>query len=155
MSDIPVLIQTYSDGAQLLRAVLQSAANADIDARPIEGKWSVREVVCHLADSEIVYADRMKRVLAEENPTFFDASPDLFIPALHCSKRPLDSELNVIEAIRTHMLPLLKSCAASDFQRSGIHSLDGPMTLQTLLERIVGHVPHHIAFIEEKLACLK
>jgi len=107
-----------------------------------------------LADSEIVYADRMKRVIAEENPTFFEADPNLFRPALFCSRRPLDKELDVVEAIRAHMLPILQSCGADDFQRTGVHSLDGPLTLQTLLERITAHIPHHVAFIEEKLQAM-
>lgn len=150
MADIPTLIEAYAGGAKLLGDALSSAANADVDARPIAGKWSIREVVCHLADSEIVYADRMKRVLAEDNPTFFEADPNLFRPALHCSRRPLDKELAVVEAIRAHMLPILQSCDAEAFQRTGVHSLDGPLTLETLLERITAHIPHHVAFIEEK-----
>jgi uncharacterized damage-inducible protein DinB len=131
--------------------VLRATANIDLDARPIEGKWSIREVVCHLADSEIVYADRMKRVIAEENPTFFEADPNLFGRALYCSHRPLDRELDLIKAVRAHMLPILHSCDANAFQRTGVHSLDGPMTLETLLQRIADHIPHHVAFIDEKL----
>jgi uncharacterized damage-inducible protein DinB len=151
MANIPALIEAYAGGAKLLGEVMRSAANADVDARPIAGKWSIREVVCHLADSEIVYADRMKRVLAEDNPTFFEADPNLFRPALHSSRRPVDKELAVVEAIRAHMLPILQSCDAQDFQRTGVHSVDGLLTLATLLERITAHVPHHVAFIEEKL----
>jgi DinB superfamily len=151
MSPISKLIEKYAAGPKLIRDALRSAANVDLDARPIEGKWSIREVVCHLADSEIVYADRMKRVIAEDNPTFFEADPNLFGPALHCPQRPLDTELAVIEAIRAHMLPILRSCVASAFQRTGVHSLAGQMTLQTLLERASNHIPHHVPFIEEKL----
>ncbi|MEX2115223.1 MAG: DinB family protein [Pirellulales bacterium] len=154
MADISTLIDAYSRGANLLGDALRSMANADVDARPIEGKWSVREVVCHLADSEIIYADRMKRVLAEDNPTFFEADPNRFGPALFCPHRPLDNELNVVEAIRAHMLPILQSCDADAFRRTGVHSLDGRMTLQTLLERIVAHIPHHVAFIEEKVQAM-
>jgi hypothetical protein len=154
MSNISTLIEAYSGGAKLLGNAIRSAAEADLDARPIEGKWSIREVVCHVADSEIVYADRMKRVLAEDNPTFFEADPNLFGRALHCSRRPLDKELNVVEAIRTHMVAILESCDGDDFQRTGVHSLDGPLTLKTLLERITAHIPHHVAFIEEKLQAM-
>jgi len=154
MGDISRLVEAYSGGADLLRDAMRSATNADLDARPIEGKWSIREVVCHLADSEIVYADRMKRVLAEEKPTFFEADPNLFRPALFCSRRPLDKELDVVEAIRAHMLPILHSCGADAFQRTSVHSLDGPLTLQTLLARITAHIPHHVAFIDEKLQAM-
>jgi hypothetical protein len=154
MPSIPILIEDYSRGAKLLRNALRITASCDLDARPIHGRWSVREVVCHLADSEIVYSDRMKRVLAEDNPTFFEADPDLFGAALYCSRRPLEKELDVVEAIRAHMLPILQSCDATEFQRTGVHSLDGQLTLQTLLERITAHIPHHVAFIEEKLQAM-
>jgi uncharacterized damage-inducible protein DinB len=154
MANISSLIQSYAGGAKLLGDAMRSTANVNVDTRPIEGKWSIREVVCHLADSEIIYADRMKRVLAEENPTFFEADPNLFRPALHCSQRPLDKELAVVEAIRAHMLPILQSCDADAFQRTGVHSLDGPLTLETLLERITAHIPHHVAYIEEKLRAM-
>jgi hypothetical protein len=154
MSNISALIEEYSCGAKLLSDVVRSMGSVDVDAKPIEGKWSIREVVCHLADSEIVYADRMKRVIAEDNPTFFEADPELFMPALSCLRRPLDNELDVIRAIRAHMLPILQSCDANDFQRTGVHSLAGPMTLLTLLQRVTGHLPHHIAFIEQKLKAM-
>ena len=81
----------------------------------------------------------------------FEADPDLFGVALFCSQRRWETELNVIETVREHMLPILKSCDNEDFQRTGVHSLDGSLTLKTLLDRITGHIPHHISFIEEKL----
>ncbi len=154
MADIASLIEDYSRGAKLLRDAVQSVPESGWDAIPIEGQWSIRQVVCHLADGEIVYADRMKRVIAEDNPTFFEADPDVLVPALHCRQRPWESELNLIETVRTHMLPILQSCSPDDFARSGVHSLDGPMTLKTLLERITGHIPHHVAFVEEKLRAM-
>jgi hypothetical protein len=154
MVDITTLIQAYSRGAELLRRTVGSTPESNWDARPIDGAWSIRQVVCHLADSEIVYADRMKRVIAEDNPTLFEADPNVFMPALYCSERPWETELNVIETIRAHMLPILQSCNAEDFQRIGVHSLDGPMTLETLLQRVTSHIPHHIAFIDVKLRAL-
>lgn len=154
MRNISTLVDEYARGAKLLCDAVQSANDIDIDARPIAAKWSIREVVCHLADSEILYADRMKRVIAEDNPTFFGADPDLFRPALSCSQRPIDNELEVVTAIRAHMLPILRSCDANDFQRTGVHSVDGPLTLEQLLQRVTGHVPHHIVFIEEKLKAM-
>ncbi len=154
MDDIPALIEIYSRGAQQLRDAVRPVAESQWDATPIAGTWSIRQVVCHLADSEIVYADRMKRVLAEDAPTLFDADPDRFVPALHCAQRPLPTELDLIEAIRNHMLPILRSCDAKDFQRTGVHSSAGPLTLKNLLERVTAHLPHHIAFIEHKIRAL-
>lgn len=155
MHDILALIEAYACGPKQLRDAVNSTPENGWDAKPVEGKWSIRQVVCHLADSEIVYADRMKRVIAEDSPTLFEADPDVFDPALHCTQRSWETELNVIEAVRLHMLPILQACDSQDYQRTGVHSHDGPMTLATLLERIAGHLPHHIAFIEEKLTAMK
>ena len=155
MTDLSQLIERYSNGPNLLCDLLQSTTDSDLDAVPIAGKWSVREVICHLADAEIIYADRMKRVIAEESPAFFDADPNLHVPALCSPQRSLESELNVITAVRGHMLPILRSLSTADYQRTGQHSLDGIMTLHTLLQRITDHIPHHLAFIQEKIAALK
>ena len=154
MSDVKHLIEEYSRGPTLLRAAVAKTPDHAWDSTPIQNAWSIRQVVCHLADSEIVYADRMKRVLVEDNPTFFEADPDQFVPALYCDARDGHEELAVVETIRSHMLPILRSCGEREFARGGVHSLDGPMNLTTLLSRITSHIPHHVKFIEQKLAAL-
>ncbi|QDS97312.1 DinB family protein [Adhaeretor mobilis] len=154
MSDTPEIIKAYSQGAKQLRDAVSQVGNDDWDKTPISGKWSIRQVVCHIADTEIVYADRMKRIIAEDNPTFFGMDPDVFAIGLVCEQRPWKTELDVIEAVRAHMLPILRASDTRTFERQGTHSLDGPMTLETLLQRITGHIPHHIGFIEEKLRAM-
>lgn len=148
-------MMNYAGGAQQLRDAVSQIRPTDWDALPVEGMWSIRQVLCHLADAEIIYADRMKRVIAEENPTFFDADPDVFVPALHCPKRNTQQEVDLVAAVRAHMSTILEACSLEDFQRTGVHSLEGPMTLETLLERITEHLPHHLKFIEQKLQVLQ
>lgn len=152
VSDVTALIDAYAQGSTILRASLQTVNRLQLDLRPVAGKWSIREVVCHLADSEIVYADRMKRVLAEDNPMFFEADPEQFRKALYAKSRSIENELNVVTLIREHMSPILSSIDPNDFHRTGQHSLDGQMTLMTLLQRITSHIPHHVRFIDEKIA---
>jgi uncharacterized damage-inducible protein DinB len=62
--------------------VVAGLSDEQLDAVPIPGKWSIRLVVCHIADFELVYADRMKRVIAETQPTFFGGDPDTFAAGL-------------------------------------------------------------------------
>lgn len=145
------LLHEYAAGPQHLEQSLKGVTEEQLDHHPIAGAWSIRQVVCHLADSEIVYADRIKRVLAEENPLLFEADPNLFVPRLCGSNRTIEAELNVIKSLRSHMMPILLHLSVPDFQRTGRHSLDGPMTLETLVRRITSHIPHHIAFIRTKL----
>ncbi|MBL8819314.1 MAG: DinB family protein [Planctomyces sp.] len=145
------LIQSYAEGAELLAKSIQNVTDDQLDLTPVPGKWSIRQVVCHLADFEPIYADRMKRVLVEDNPTLFGGDPDVFAAGLRYSKRCVREELELIRVVRSQMVRILKDMDVEDFQRTGVHSEAGPLTLETLLERITGHIPHHVKFIEEKI----
>ncbi len=144
------LITEYLCGPQLLRDAVAGMTVAEAVARPVAGKWSTLEVVAHLADFEPVYADRMKRTLAEDEPTLFGGDPDKFAARLAYHDRDLESELMLIEVVRQQMATILRTVPVADFQRVGRHSEAGPLTLRTFLERITGHIPHHIPFIAEK-----
>ena len=148
------LIDEYLAGAELLRQSVAGMTPEQLDARPVPGKWSTRQVVCHIADFEPIYADRMKRVIAEQHPTFFGGDPDTFAAALAYDKRPVQDDLELVAAVRRHVATILRTLSEADFQRTGNHSQDGSVTLETLLKRITGHVPHHVRFIEEKRRAL-
>src|SRR5436190_730958 len=97
------LIDEYLAGPALLRQAVAGMTDQQLDARPVPGKWSTRQVVCHVADFEPVYADRMKRVIAQKHPTFFGGDPDMFAAALAYDKRPLAGELELIDVVRRQM----------------------------------------------------
>ncbi len=144
------LIDRYLAGPELVQRAVQGMSEDQFDAQPIPGKWSTRQVVCHLADFEPIYADRMKRVIAEQCPTFFGGDPDTFAAHLAYERRSLVAELNLLTAVRQHMASILRELKAEDFQRTGNHSEAGRMTLEDLLRNIGNHVPHHVRFIDEK-----
>ncbi|HWB12963.1 MAG TPA: DinB family protein [Pirellulales bacterium] len=148
------LLDQYAAGPALARAAVNEIGREKLRLRPVAGRWSTLEVVCHLSDAEAVYAERMKRVLAEDEPPLRGFDPDVWNPRLACHDRDVDEELELIELVRSQMLRILRPLAREEFQRRGIHSEDGPMTLETLLRRITEHVPHHVRFIEEKKAAL-
>ncbi len=148
--EISELIGMYGQGPQQLRATIAGMTPEQIDAAPIPGKWSTRQIVCHLADFEPVYADRMKHVIAEDQPSFAGGFHQQYAEHLAYDHRDIDEDLDVIEATRKQMVRILHSLPAEAFDRTGIHSVDGPMKLVTLLERITNHIPHHVTFIEEK-----
>jgi hypothetical protein len=143
-------IARYAAGPDELRAAIGDLTLTQVKTPAAPGRWSVLEIACHLADFEIVYADRIKRVLAEDRPTLFGGDPDQFAAALAYSKRDLEEELQVIAAIRKQVTRLLLTLDAPAFERVGIHSTDGPLSLTTLLNRIAGHIPHHAEFIRKK-----
>jgi uncharacterized damage-inducible protein DinB len=149
------LTAEYLAGPQKLRAAVTGMTTEQMDATPIPGKWSMKQVICHIADYETVYASRMKRVIAENEPRLMKCGdPDLFAARLAYDQRDVEVELAFIEATRKHMGAILRSLAASDFQRQGNEWEAGMITLETLLIWITNHIPHHLKFIEEKRAAL-
>jgi uncharacterized damage-inducible protein DinB len=123
-------------------------------ARPVPGKWSTLEVVCHLVDFDPIIADRMKRVIAEEKPTLLGADENKFASRLCYHDRDLGEELVILEATRAQMGRILKSLKPEDFQRVGIHNEKGPRTLEQLLTTATNHITHHAKFIAEKRQAL-
>ncbi|MCY2966998.1 MAG: DinB family protein [Planctomycetota bacterium] len=144
------VIDEYLAGTAKLREATAGLSHEQQRTRPVAGKWSILEVVAHLADFEPVYADRMKRVIAEETPALMSGDPDLFAAKLAYHARDLDEELRLIDAVRGQMARILRQVDPAAWSRAGKHSTDGLISLQTLLTRITNHIPHHLPFIVEK-----
>ena len=143
-------IARYASGYDELRTAVEGLTVSQLRAKAAPGRWSVLEVVCHIADFDLVYADRMKRVVAEDRPTLFGGDPDRFAASLAYNQRDLEEELELIAAVRRHVTRFLRTLDNAAFERIGVHSVDGPLTLATLLNRIAGHIPHHAGFIRQK-----
>jgi uncharacterized damage-inducible protein DinB len=148
------LIDLYAAGPAQLRQAVAGLSREQLQARPIPGKWSTLELVAHLADFEPVYVDRMKRIIAQHEPTLFGGDPDLFASKLAYHDRDIEEELAVIDACRAHMTRILRTLPSEAFERRGIHSENGPMTLEKILSNIANHIPHHLPFLQEKRKAL-
>lgn len=143
-------IDAYERGPQLLQAALDGFPADRLNDPLPPGQWSARYVVCHLADFEIVFADRIKAVIAEDGPQLPARDENRFSARLQYEQRQVADELPLFEQLRRPVARLLRSLEPADFRRVGIHSAAGPLTLEQLLERIAGHIPHHADFIERK-----
>ena len=148
------LIENYLAGPQLLRKAVAGMSQEELLARPIPGKWSTLEVICHLADFEIVGADRIKRVIAENEPALPGGDEKAFAARLAYHERDAEEELLLIETLRKQVARILQTLKAADFQRRGIHSEAGPLALESLVQRSTGHIVHHVRFIDEKRKAL-
>lgn len=148
------LVNQFAAGAQMLRQATQGMSREQLLARPVPGKWSTLDVVCHVADFEIVGADRIKRTIAEKEPLLADGDENLFASRLAYDSRELEDELQVVSSIRAQVTRILRTLGEADFSRIGRHSAAGPLTLAQFVERGAKHIPHHVRFIEEKRAAL-
>src|SRR5438270_10389453 len=154
MSTLATLIDNYLAGPALLRQAVTGMTRQQLLARPVPGKWSTLEVVCHLCDFEPVYADRMKRVIAEERPTLLGADEKKFAASLAYHERDVEEELAIVESTRKQMARILRTLKPEALQRVGVHNEAGPRTLEQLLATITKHIEHHVKFIEEKRRAL-
>ena len=148
------LIDEYVAGPQKLRDAIAGMTAEQIDAAPISGKWSTRQIICHIADFEPIYADRIKVALAENEPSVFGGDPDTFAARLAYDKRDIEEDMQMIESVRKHMTRILRTLNDDDFQRQVNHAEVGLITVEKLLTNITEHIPHHITFIEAKRAAM-
>jgi hypothetical protein len=148
------LLQDYLAGPALLRRAVAGMTPDQLKARPVAGKWSTLEVVCHLADFDPILADRVKRILAEERPQLIGADEKRFATALAYHQRDLEEELAIIERIRSQLARILRTHPDTILQRVGVHNERGPRTLEQMLTSAINHIPHHVQFITEKRQAL-
>ena len=150
MSRMQTLIEQYLAGAGELRAAVAGMTHEQLVARPVAGKMSALEVVCHLSDFDPIYSDRMKRVIAEDNPTLVGADENRFLNALAYQDRDVEEELVIVERTRSQFARILRKVPEAALQRAGTHTERGRCTLEQLLTGIIEHIPHHVSFIREK-----
>jgi hypothetical protein len=149
-----MLADAYLKGAADLRAAVAGMTREQLLARPIAGKMSTLEVICHLADFEPVFVERMKRVIAFDRPLLFVADENVFLKVLHYHDRDAAEELTLIDATRGQMARIIRKLTPEQFQRPGIHTEKGLVTLEAVIRGATNHIPHHLPFIAEKRKAL-
>ncbi len=139
---LPILAST----ASLLRDVTSQLSTEQANQSPAPGKWSVREIVAHLADCEIVFCFRLRQTLAEDNLTLqpFDQG----VWGERYAAYDLASALALFTAARNWNLQLLKTTTAADRQRPVTHPERGTMTFWTIVETMAGHDINHLQQVE-------
>ncbi len=154
MSTLAKLIDDYLAGPPALRKAVAGMSREQLLARPVSGKWSTLEVVAHLADFDPILAERMKRIIAEDDPPLIGADQDRFRAALAYDDRDLEEELTIVERTRSQLARVLRKLPESALKRAGRHSERGPLTLEQMLTVAAGHIPHHLRFVTEKRKAL-
>ena len=150
------LIERYAAGGEKLSMAVRGLTREDLFAVPDPdagvGKWSIQQLLIHLADAEQVYADRMKWVIAEENPPLPGFDQDKWAAALHYQDQSGEDAVKLIELTRKQMTAVLRKLPDQAFDRVGKHSERGLMKLSDLLSYVTEHLEHHIKFIHAKRA---
>lgn len=144
------IIEAYAMGPAAVRQAVAGLTPEELHARPGPGQWSIHEVVIHLLDSDMVSIDRMKRVIAEDNPPLLNYDESAYIARLHPDAQSLDDALTLLEVGRRQWARVLRELNDEEFARHGTHSVRGRITLAELVELYVEHIKGHLKFIHEK-----
>lgn len=147
---IEQIIAEYEAGPSRIERSVAGMSREQLLARPIEGKWSTLEVVCHLSDCEQFFADRIKRTIATENPLLFSRQAGTYPEPLFYHRREIRQELQLIELTRAQVAGLLKWLPSESWLRTANHTDVGLVTLRQLVLHASFHVRHHLAFVDEK-----
>lgn len=167
---IPGTIERYRAGIGVFTKDLLQLADEDLDTcfRPEAGvgRWSIRMVVGHVADAELVNAFRFRKAVAEEGAVLANWDFEAFLdaglydgpatagdssgkPAAR-SGQPLPAYLALIHAVRTTTAEWLGRLPGEAWSRVALHAERGPLTLHALVAGCAWHLEHHAWFVEAK-----
>jgi hypothetical protein len=136
------LVARYKDGYRAVADALKGASDAELDARPAPGKWTAREIVHHLADSEMTSAVRLRLLVAEEHAQIRPYDQELFARALHYD-RPIPNSLMAFEAARLSSGELLDRLSEAQWAKAGTHPEHGRYGVERWLEIYAAHAHNH------------
>jgi len=148
------VIDAYLAGPRELRAAVAGLGREQLLSRPVPGKWSVLEVVCHLADTDANIAHRIKRILSEDRPVFDRVQPDLMQAALAYHERDIEEELTLFDLGRRQIARILAASPAAAWERTGVVGDRGDRSVAQIVDGAVQHLVHHLAFVAEKRRAL-
>ena len=146
----PLKLQAAAPGK--IEKLLKGVPAGKLRKRPAPGKWSVAEIIAHVADTELVGGFRMRLILGSPGTPVVPFDQDVWVTALHYDKRDPRKSLEQFRALREANLALLKTLTREQWKQHGVHAERGPETIETIVNMFAGHDINHIKQIEAILA---
>jgi hypothetical protein len=146
----PLAVQAAT--AKKLKRIIQGQSRTKLHKRPAAEKWSVNEIIAHLADSEIVLGFRMRSILASPGIPIAAVDQDAWVTSGHYEKRDPGKSVEQFRAFREANLALLKSLTPEQWKHHGMHSKRGQETIEHIVRLYAGHDLNHLQQIERILS---
>jgi len=136
------LIELYSGGYAAVAEALLKITAEELDYKPEPNRWSVREIVHHLADSEMTAAVRLRLLVAQDRPTLHGYDQDEFAQRLYYD-RPHESSLELFRVARQTTTEILERLTPAEWVREGTHTEVGPYGVESWLKTYSEHAHKH------------
>ena len=132
-----------------LAAAVKGLNDAQFDTPYGEGKWTIRQVVHHLADSHMQAFGRVKLIVTEDKPTFKPYSQNEWAKLHDAQRAPVASSLKILEGLHQRWCDLLGALPEGAWQRHAIHPERGDVTLDDMIGTYASHGEKHIGHIAQ------
>lgn len=148
------LIELFVAGGQQLADAYRCLNRKQLLAVPIPGTWSLQQIAIHLLESDLIAADRMKRIAAMDRPLLIGYDQTAFsqLPGVNDLDAQKACELFAIH--REMLAVVLRKLPDEAFERFGIHSESGKVTLAEMVQRYIDHLDGHMVHILKKKSLL-
>src|SRR5580693_10594706 len=146
----PLAVQAAT--AKKLERLIKGVPTSKLRKRPAPDKWSVSEIVAHLADAEIVGGFRMRLILGAPGTPVAAFDQDSWVISGHYEKRDPRKSVEQFRVAREANLSLLKSLKPEQWKHYGMHAERGQETIEHVVRMLAGHDLNHIQQIERLLA---
>ena len=146
----PLAVQAAT--ARKLELIIKGQPSAKLRKRPTPDKWSVSEILAHLADTEIVVAFRVRAILGAPGTHIAAVDQDSWVASGHYEKRDPRKSVEQFRVVREANLALLNSLAAQQWKQYGMHSERGQETIEHMVCMYAGHDINHLQQIERILS---
>jgi uncharacterized damage-inducible protein DinB len=142
-------IEKLAHGPETIAAAVKGLDQKTLRYKPAPEKWSILEILAHLADVEVVQGHRIRQALAEESPTFVPMDQDLWANNLGYMEWSADEALEAYRVARKANIRLLRRATEADLSKGGFHpELNRVLTVGEIVERVSKHDPNHLQQIE-------
>jgi hypothetical protein len=142
----PLVVQAATP--KKLERLIKGVPTARLRKRPAPNKWSVSEILAHLADGEIVGAFRLRMILGAPGTPIAAFDQDAWVTSGHYEKRDPRKSLELFRTIREANLALLKSLKPEQWKNHGMHSERGPESIEHIVRMYAGHDLNHLRQVE-------
>jgi len=147
--DLKQIIESAEKDPKKIAAAVSGLPDGILRYKPSPEKWSILEMLAHLADMEILYAYRMRQILADKNPTIAPINQDDWAKNLGYMEEKAPELVAAFGLMRHHNLNLLRRVKVEDLDKSAFHpELNRKVTLAEMVGMLARHGPNHLEQIE-------
>ena len=148
-------IKVQKATAAKLKKTIHGLTPKQLKWKPQPGKWSIAEILAHLADAEIVGSWRMRLTIGASGTTIQPFDQDVWASAFQYGKRDAKHSLEIFRVLRENNLAMLKALPAESWEHFGMHLERGKETITHVVRMFAGHDTNHLRQIEGIASQLK